>query len=71
MAGAAALLQDFRIDAFSIVTNMHAKHAPIVPNLRFDLFRLTMLKRVPQQLPGNSENLVLKEWLQIPPRTFD
>ena len=47
VSGAPSLLQDFRVNTFSIVAYTQAKLMIIVPDFGFDPACLCMLKRVP------------------------
>jgi len=67
MSGAPTGLEDFGLDPFSVVADVHAELAALVPDLHLDPAGLGVPDRVPQQFPGDPVDLVLEQRLQIPP----
>jgi hypothetical protein len=71
MSRTSAFLEDFWIDAVSIVSHTQGKLGVTVGYFRFNFAGVGVLKRVSQGLTGNPVNFIAKEGIELPLRSLD
>jgi hypothetical protein len=71
MSRPAAFLEDFWIDAVSIVSHTQGKLGVTVGYFRFNCAGVGVLKRVSQCLTRNPVNFIAKDGIEVPLRSLD